>query len=176
VDDAHAGVPASKIDVLCEQLRELVAEGHSALVFSQFTGFLGKVKARLEEEGIGYAYLDGRTKNRSATVERFRSGQVQVFLISLKAGGFGLNLPEADYCFVLDPWWNPATEAQAVDRAHRIGQTRTVLVYRLVARDTIEEKVMELKARKEQLFAAMFGDDALASVPLSVNEIRALVV
>jgi SNF2 family DNA or RNA helicase len=176
VDDAHAGVPASKIDVLSEQLRELVAEGHSALVFSQFTGFLGKVKARLEEEGIGYAYLDGRTKNRSAAVERFRSGQVQVFLISLKAGGFGLNLPEADYCFVLDPWWNPATEAQAVDRAHRIGQTRTVLVYRLVARDTIEEKVMELKARKEQLFAAMFGDDALASVPLSVNEIRALVV
>ena len=176
VDDVHAGVPASKIDVLCEQLRELVAEGHSALVFSQFTGFLGKVRARLEEEGIGYAYLDGRTKNRSAAVERFRSGQVQVFLISLKAGGFGLNLPEADYCFVLDPWWNPATEAQAVDRAHRIGQTRTVLVYRLVARDTIEEKVMELKARKEQLFAAMFGDDALASVPLSVNEIRALVV
>ena len=175
VDDVHAGVPASKIDVLCEQLRELVAEGHSALVFSQFTGFLGKIRARLDDEAIGYAYLDGRTRNRAAAVERFRSGQVPVFLISLKAGGFGLNLPEADYCFVLDPWWNPATEAQAVDRAHRIGQTKTVLVYRLVARDTIEEKVMELKARKEQLFAAMFGDDALAGVPLSVNEIRALV-
>jgi SNF2 family DNA or RNA helicase len=175
VDDAHAGIPASKIDVLCEQLHELVAEGHSALVFSQFTGFLGKIRERLDAEGIRYTYLDGRTRNRLAAVEKFRSGQVRVFLISLKAGGFGLNLPEADYCFVLDPWWNPATEAQAVDRAHRIGQTKTVLVYRLVARDTIEEKVMELKARKEQLFAAMFGDDALASVPLSMNEIRALV-
>jgi superfamily II DNA or RNA helicase len=175
VDDIHAGVPASKIEVLCEQLRELVAEGHSGLVFSQFTGFLGKIRARLEEEGIDYAYLDGRTRNRSVAVERFRSGRVPVFLISLKAGGFGLNLPEADYCFLLDPWWNPATEAQAVDRTHRIGQTKTVLVYRLVARDTIEEKVMELKTRKEQLFAAMFGDDALAGVPLSVTEIRALV-
>jgi SNF2 family DNA or RNA helicase len=175
VDDIHAGVPASKIEVLCEQLSELVAEGHSGLVFSQFTGFLSKVRARLEEEDIDYAYLDGRTRNRSAAVERFRSGRVPVFLISLKAGGFGLNLPEADYCFLLDPWWNPATEAQAVDRTHRIGQTKTVLVYRLVARDTIEEKVMELKERKEQLFAAMFGGDALAGVPLSVTEIRALV-
>jgi SNF2 family DNA or RNA helicase len=144
-------------------------------VFSQFTGFLGKIRARLDAEGIGYAYLDGRTRNRAAAVDQFRSGQVPIFLISLKAGGFGLNLPEADYCFLLDPWWNPATEAQAVDRTHRIGQTKTVLVYRLVARDTIEEKVMELKARKEQLFVAMFGDDALAGVPLSVDEIRALV-
>jgi SNF2 family DNA or RNA helicase len=175
VDEAHAGTPASKIEVLCEQLDELVAEGHQALVFSQFTGFLGKIRARLDAEGIGYAYLDGRTRNRQAAVERFRSGAVPVFLISLKAGGFGLNLPEADYCFVLDPWWNPATEAQAVDRTHRIGQTKTVLVYRLVARDTIEEKVMELKARKEQLFASIFGDDALAAVPLSVGEIRALI-
>jgi SNF2 family DNA or RNA helicase len=175
VDEAHAGTPASKIEVLCEQLAELVAEGHQALVFSQFTGFLAKIRARLDTEGIGYAYLDGRTRNRQAAVEKFRSGAVPVFLISLKAGGFGLNLPEADYCFVLDPWWNPATEAQAVDRTHRIGQTKTVLVYRLVARDTIEEKVMELKARKEQLFSSMFGDDALATVPLSVTEIRALI-
>ena len=175
IDESHSGVPASKIDVLCDQLHELVAEGHSALVFSQFTGFLGKIRARLDAEEITYAYLDGRTRNRSAAVDKFRSGQVSVFLISLKAGGFGLNLPEADYCFLLDPWWNPATEAQAVDRTHRIGQTKTVLVYRLVARDTIEEKVMELKARKEQLFTAMFGDDALAGIPLTVNEIRALV-
>ncbi|HZA94003.1 MAG TPA: DEAD/DEAH box helicase, partial [Gemmatimonadales bacterium] len=175
IDEAYTAIPASKIDVLSEQLHELVAEGHSALVFSQFTGFLRKIRARLDAEGIGYAYLDGSTRNRSAAVDKFRSGQVPIFLISLKAGGFGLNLPEADYCFLLDPWWNPATEAQAVDRTHRIGQTRTVLVYRLVARDTIEEKVMELKARKEQLFAAMFGDDALAGVPLSVDEIRALV-
>jgi SNF2 family DNA or RNA helicase len=97
-----------------------------------------------------------------------------VFLISLKAGGFGLNLAEADYCFVLDPWWNPATEAQAVDRAHRIGQTKTVMVYRLVARDTIEQKVMDLKARKEELFASVVGGEALAAGALTPEEIRGL--
>ena len=95
-------------------------------------------------------------------IQRFRDRPASVFLISLKAGGFGLNLAEADYCFVLDPWWNPATEAQAVDRTHRIGQTKTVMVYRLVAKDTIEQKVMDLKARKEELFASVVGNEALA--------------
>ena len=95
-----------------------------------------------------YCYLDRRTRNRAAVIERFKGGAAPVFLISLKAGGFGLNLAEADYCFLLDPWWNPATEAQAVDRIHRIGQAAASMVYRLVARDTIEEKVMALKARK----------------------------
>ena len=95
-----------------------------------------------------------------------------VFLISLKAGGFGLNLAEADYCFVLDPWWNPATEAQAVDRTHRIGQTKTVMVYRLVAKDTIEQKVMDLKRRKNELFESVVGGEALAAAALSAEEIR----
>jgi len=99
---------------------------------------------------------------------------VPVFLISLKAGGFGLNLTQADYCFVLDPWWNPAAEAQAVDRAHRIGQTRPVMVYRLVAKDTIEEKVMALKARKEQLFGSIMSDDLLGETSLTADEIREL--
>src|SRR6202012_1389385 len=124
----------------------------------QFPGFLGKARERLEADGIGYCYLDGRTKDRAAVISRFKDGTVPVFLISLKAGGFGLNLTEADYCFLLDPWWNPATEAQAVDRTHRIGQTRNVMVYRLVAKDTIEEKVMALKARKARLFSSVLDD------------------
>ena len=175
VDEAHAGVPASKIDVLAEHLGEVVQEGHKALVFSQFTGFLNKIKDRLDSDGISYAYLDGRSRNRGAVVEEFRSGAASVFLISLKAGGFGLNLTEADYCYVLDPWWNPAAEAQAVDRTHRIGQTKTVMVYRLVAQGTIEEKVMELKARKSKLFDSVLGDDALAGAALTADEIRSLV-
>ena len=127
-------MPAAKVEVLVDDLAEIVQEGHQALVFSQFTSFLGRIRTRLDEAGIAYAYLDGRTRHRDRVVERFRSGQASVFLISLKAGGFGLNLTEANYCFVLDPWWNPATEAQAVDRTHRIGQTKPVMVYRLVAR------------------------------------------
>ena len=140
VDEAHAGLASAKIDALLGQLQEVTGGGHRALVFSQFTGFLGKVRERLEAEGIPYCYLDGSTRDRAAVVRRFKDGTAPVFLISLKAGGFGLNLAEADYCFLLDPWWNPATETQAVDRAHRIGQTRRVMVYRLVAKDTIEER------------------------------------
>ena len=172
VDPQHAGAPASKIDVLVTMLDELVGEGHSALVFSQFTGFLDRVQHRLDSESISYVRLDGRTRDRGAVIERFRSGAARVFLISLKAGGFGLNLTEADYCFVLDPWWNPAAEAQAVDRAHRIGQQRPVMVYRLVARDTIEEKVMALKARKERLVAAVLSDDALGANEIGADDIR----
>ena len=175
VDPAYAGVASSKIEVLCEHLAELAAEGHRALVFSQFPSFLAKVKERLAAEGLGYSYLDGSTRRRAAVVAEFTGGENPVFLISLKAGGYGLNLTEADYCFVLDPWWNPAAEAQAVDRTHRIGQTRSVMVYRLVAKDTIEEKVMQLKERKEQLFDAVLGGDALASAALTAEEIRGLI-
>jgi SNF2 family DNA or RNA helicase len=174
VDDAHAQVPAAKVEVLLEDLSELVGEGHQALVFSQFTTFLTRIRTRLADAGISYAYLDGRTRNRQRVIQRFRDKEASVFLISLKAGGFGLNLAEADYCFVLDPWWNPATEAQAVDRTHRIGQTKTVMVYRLVARDTIEQKVMDLKARKEELFESVVGGEALAAGALTAEEIRGL--
>jgi superfamily II DNA or RNA helicase len=174
VDGKYAGVDGAKIDVLVEKLVEITGEGHRALVFSQFTGFLGQVRDRLDAEGIGYAYLDGRTRNRSRVIDGFKDGDVPVFLISLKAGGFGLNLTEADYCFVLDPWWNPATEAQAVDRTHRIGQDKTVVVYRLVSTDTIEEKVMALKERKSALFQSVLEEDALLSAPLSVDDIRGL--
>lgn len=174
VDPAHAKVGSAKVDALLESLRDVVDGGHRALVFSQFTGFLRVVRGRLDAEGVPYVYLDGRTRNRAARVDEFRSGVAPVFLISLKAGGFGLNLTEADYCFVLDPWWNPAVEAQAVDRTHRIGQDKTVMVYRLVAGDTIEEKVMALKARKQDLFSRVVDDGALLSGPLTADDVRGL--
>jgi SNF2 family DNA or RNA helicase len=153
----------------------VVAEGHRALVFSSFTGFLGTVRKRLDAVGLPYAYLDGRTRDREKRIDEFRSGRAPVFLISLKAGGSGLNLTEADYVYVLDPWWNPAVEAQAVDRAHRIGQDRTVMVYRLVAADTIEQKVVALQERKRDLFARVLDDDGGAlSGALTAEDIRGL--
>ena len=174
VDESLSGVRSSKLDVLFEQLEDLVAEGHRALIFSQFTGFLGKVRERLVEENIEFCYLDGGTRNRTDVVNEFKNGAAPVFLISLKAGGFGLNLTEADYVFLLDPWWNPASEAQAVDRTHRIGQARNVMVYRLVAKDTIEEKVMALKAKKSQLFADVMEGDALSGGALTAEDLAGL--
>ena len=174
IDPAHAHIPPSKLTALFEQLDEALAEGHRALVFSQFTSFLGLVAARLEERGIPYAYLDGSTRDRDGAVAAFRGGEAPVFLISLKAGGFGLTLTEADYVFLLDPWWNPAAEAQAVDRAHRIGQARNVMVYRLIANGTIEEKVMALQQRKARLFRSVMDDDALFGKVLDAEDIRGL--
>ena len=136
---------------------------------------LGLLRLRLDEAGVTYEYLDGKTRDRGERVERFSTDPAcRVFLISLKAGGVGLTLTEADYVFVLDPWWNPAVEAQAVDRTHRIGQQRPVNVYRLVATDTIEQKVMELKARKAALFAQVVDGDALMAAPLGADDVRAL--
>jgi len=174
VDPKYDGIGSAKIDVLADHLLEVVAEGHCALVFSQFTSFLSRVRSRLEKEGIEVAYLDGRTRKRGQVVDEFKTGEAAVFLISLKAGGVGLNLTEADYVFVLDPWWNPAVEAQAVDRTHRIGQQRPVMVYRLVAVDTIEEKVMELKARKAALFAQVMDGDGSMATPIDADDVRAL--
>ncbi|MGN6250903.1 MAG: DEAD/DEAH box helicase [Marmoricola sp.] len=174
VDPAYDAVGSAKIDLLVNHVRELAAEGHRALVFSQFTSFLQRVRARLEDEGLQTCYLDGRTRDRAGVVEEFRAGNAPVFLISLKAGGVGLTLTEADYVFVLDPWWNPAVEAQAVDRAHRIGQERPVVVYRLVAADTIEEKVVALKERKAALFAQVMDGGAGAEPGLAPEDVRAL--
>ncbi|WP_417234247.1 SNF2-related protein [Arthrobacter sp.] len=174
VDEKYAGVSSSKLDALLEQLEDIVSEGHSALVFSQFTSFLGRAAQRLDEAGIRYAYLDGGTRSRGKVIESFTGGTVPVFLISLKAGGFGLNLTQADYCFLLDPWWNPASENQAVDRAHRIGQTRNVMVYRMVSKDTIEEKVMALKAKKAQLFSSVMDEDAAFGAVISADDVKSL--
>ena len=174
VDEEYAELPSAKVDALVEQLRDVLGGGHRALVFSQFTGFLATVRARLEAEGVEYCYLDGRTRDRAEVLASFKDGAAPVFLISLKAGGFGLNLTEADYCFLLDPWWNPAAEAQAVDRTHRIGQQRTVMVYRLIARDTVEEKVLALQRRKAALFKGVMDDGDLFSPALTAEQVRDL--
>ncbi|QTG82407.1 DEAD/DEAH box helicase [Arthrobacter crystallopoietes] len=174
IHDDYAAVPSSKLDVLFEQLEDVLAEGHRALIFSQFTSFLKKAAERLDVEGVEYTYLDGSTRRRAEVINRFKEGHAPVFLISLKAGGFGLNLTEADYCFLLDPWWNPASEAQAVDRTHRIGQTKNVMVYRMVAKNTIEEKVMALKEGKSKLFSSVMDDDAMFSSKLTADDIRGL--
>ncbi|QJU55796.1 DEAD/DEAH box helicase [Herbiconiux sp. KACC 21604] len=174
IDEGHTNIPSSKLDALVEHLGEVLAEGHRALVFSQFTGYLGKVAERLTTEGIRFEYLDGSTTRRPEVIARFREGDAPVFLISLKAGGFGLTLTEADYVYLLDPWWNPASENQAIDRTHRIGQTHPVNVYRLVASGTIEEKVMALKEHKAKLFDAVLDDDELFSRALTADDIRAL--
>ena len=145
--------PSAKIEVLLEHLGPIVSEGHRALIFSQFTRYLSGVREHLEDAGVRTAYMDGSTPDRQKVIDAFRAGEADVFLISLKAGGFGLTLTEADYVFLLDPWWNPQAEEQAVDRTHRIGQDKPVMVYRLVSADTIEEKVMALKEKKAELFA-----------------------
>ena len=145
--------PSAKVEVLLEHLGPIVSEGHRALIFSQFTRYLSGVREHLEDAGVRTAYMDGSTPDRQKVIDAFRAGGADVFLISLKAGGFGLTLTEADYVFLLDPWWNPQAEEQAVDRTHRIGQDKPVMVYRLVSADTIEEKVMALKEKKAELFA-----------------------
>ena len=174
VDARHNDVPSAKLDVLAEMISEAVAGGHRILVFSQFTRFLSAARRRVEADGVDCCYLDGRTRRREEVIDRFREGAAPVFFISLKAGGFGLNLTEADHCILLDPWWNPATEAQAVDRVHRIGQHRKVMVHRLVARDTIEEKVMALKAKKAKLFASVLGKGGFESAALTSKDVRDL--
>jgi SNF2 family DNA or RNA helicase len=151
---------SAKLDLLLTHLSELVEEGHKALVFSQFTSLLAIVRKRLDDAGIVYEYLDGASRDRQQHVERFQNDpDCRLFLISLKAGGLGLNLTAAEYIFLLDPWWNPAVEAQAIDRAHRIGQTRPVFAYRLIARDTVEEKVLQLQSKKRDLAAAIISED-----------------
>jgi len=160
LDVKRSAEPSAKLDVLLDHLDELRQEGHKALVFSQFTSLLAIVRARLDEAGVRYEYLDGSTRDRQARVDGFQNDPaIPLFLISLKAGGLGLNLTAAEYVFLLDPWWNPAVEAQAVDRTHRIGQTRPVFAYRLIAKDTVEEKVLELQKSKRELADAILGED-----------------
>ena len=172
--DEYAGVASAKLEYLVEHLPSLLGDGHRVLVFSQFTGYLRTIAERLQAEGIDYLYLDGTTRNRPQVLKDFAEGTAPVFLISLKAGGFGLNLTEADHCFIMDPWWNPAAEQQAVDRIHRLGQERDVHVYRLVAEGTVEEKVMDLKASKAALFDAVVNDGSFASSRVDAEQIREL--
>jgi SNF2 family DNA or RNA helicase len=171
----EAGLTSAKLESFLELAEELVAAGHRALVFSQFTDVLALVRPLLEAKQISYQYLDGSTPThqRSAAVDAFQAGEGDLFLISLKAGGFGLNLTGADYVIHLDPWWNPAVESQASDRAHRIGQTRPVTVYRLVNAGTIEERIVELHRDKRDLADAVLADTD-KSGKLTAKEMRAL--
>ncbi len=175
IDKNALGESSAKLDVLMEQLREIIDEGHKALVFSQFTSFLAIVRDRLDKEKLVYEYLDGRTRQRQQHVERFQNDpKCPLFLISLKAGGHGLNLTAADYVFILDPWWNPAVEAQAIDRAHRIGQERHVFAYRLIARDTVEEKIVELQNTKRDLADAIISADGNVLSRLTSEDLELL--
>ncbi len=161
IDHKLRGATSAKLQILLNQLEEVISSGHKALVFSQFTSLLAIVKAKLDEKSIPYVYLDGTTKDRMNVVDEFQNNaEMPVFLLSLKAGGVGLNLTAADYCFLLDPWWNPAVESQAIDRCHRMGQTRPVFAYRLIARQTIEEKIIELQHRKRDLANALIAGSA----------------
>ncbi|HEX5215348.1 MAG TPA: DEAD/DEAH box helicase [Vicinamibacterales bacterium] len=172
---SRAGDGSAKFEALLSRLGEVVAEGHKALVFSQFTSLLALLKRELDALKMPYGYLDGRTKDRAAHVRRFQEDAgVPLFLISLKAGGVGLNLTAADYVFLLDPWWNPAVEAQAIDRAHRIGQTREVFAYRLIARDTVEEKILELQRSKRALADALIDGDGTGLRQLQRTDIEIL--
>ena len=175
IDKSRAGEPSAKLDTLIPQLAEVVGEGHKALVFSQFTTLLRLVRDRLDSEKLVYEYLDGRTRKRGPRIERFQNDpDCGLFLISLKAGGLGLNLTAADYVFLLDPWWNPAVEAQAIDRTHRIGQTRRVFACRLIARDTVEEKVLELQNSKRDLADAIINADNNLLSRLSREDLQLL--
>jgi SNF2 family DNA or RNA helicase len=158
LDKERVAEPSAKLDMLLPRVLEVIEEGHKTLVFSQFTGMLAILRRHLDREGVAYEYLDGKTRDRQACVERFQTDPAcKLFLISLKAGGVGLNLTSAQYVFLLDPWWNPAVEAQAIDRAHRIGQTNQVFAYRLIARGTVEERVLELQNTKRDLADAIVG-------------------
>jgi superfamily II DNA or RNA helicase len=174
-EDAAGVVGSAKLDRLMELLHVGIEDGHRTLVFSQWPSFLRLVVERLDAAGIDHLYLDGGTRHRGALVASWNepSGP-PVFLISLKAGGAGLNLTAADHVVLLDPWWNPAAEQQAIDRAHRIGQTRPVVVHRLVARGTVEERVLALQARKRALFSATVDDDRQLAESLDLAELRAV--
>ena len=159
IDIKRSDEPSAKLDVLLDRVHDLIEEGHKALIFSQFTSMLALVRKQLDAQGIVYEYLDGQTRNRQQPVERFQNDpSCPLFLISLKAGGLGLNLTAAEYVFILDPWWNPAVEAQAIDRAHRIGQTQHVFAYRLICEDTVEQRIAELQTRKRALADAIIGE------------------
>ena len=173
--DPNSPIKGTKVEMLGEQMESIVQDGHKALVFSQFTSLLALAKPQLTRRNIAFEYLDGKTTNRRECVRRFQENDdLSAFLISLKAGGHGLNLTAADYVFILDPWWNPAAEAQAVDRAHRIGQTKPVVAYRMIAKGTIEEKIMELKKRKQRLAESIVTANSSVMKDLTADDLAEL--
>lgn len=172
--DAEPEERSGKVEMLLELIEEALDGGHRVLVFSQFATMLRLLRDALNAAEIASCHLDGQTKNRAQEVDRFQAGEAQVFLISLKAGGTGLNLTAADTVIHFDPWWNPAVEAQATDRAHRIGQKQVVTSYKLIARETVEEKILALQQRKKAIIAASLDSEEPLMEALSFEEIREL--
>jgi SNF2 family DNA or RNA helicase len=169
--------PASsgKVELFQELLQEVIDGGHRVLVFSQFVEMLGLLKEALHEQNISFSYLDGSTTDRAGAVQEFQNNpSIPVFLISLKAGGVGLNLTAADTVIHFDPWWNPAVEAQATDRAHRIGQTRVVTSYKLITRGTVEEKILNLQNKKRELIQSTLSGEETMANNLTWEEIQGL--
>jgi SNF2 family DNA or RNA helicase len=166
---------SGKLEDVIHMLHATASEGHKVLVFSQFVRHLAIVKEYLDQENMKYAYLDGTTKDRQKQVTTFQENEeVKIFLISLKAGGVGLNLTKAEYVFLLDPWWNPAVEAQAIDRAHRIGQENKVIIYKFITKDTVEEKIMALQQRKMALAGELISTEESFMKTLDKEDIEAL--
>ena len=175
LDSAQNINESAKLDLLMEMLPELLEEGRKILVFSQFTRMIALIEDQLIKVGITYSKLTGQTKDRDSAIELFKSGEVDVFLISLKAGGIGLNLTEADTVIIYDPWWNPAVETQAADRAHRIGQDKPVFVYKLITENTVEEKMVAMQERKRALAESIYTDGAKEeALQLTADDLTAL--
>jgi non-specific serine/threonine protein kinase len=165
-----------KLDELAREIVENIGD-HKALVFSQFLGMLALIKAKLEELGVKYEYFDGSTTapDREKAIQSFQNNdEVRVFLISLKAGGVGLNLTAADYVYIVDPWWNPAVEQQAIDRTHRIGQTKNIFAYRMICKDTIEDKIIQLQEKKRALAKELITDDTTFVKSLTKEDVEYL--
>jgi non-specific serine/threonine protein kinase len=174
VDDKFRG-ESGKFELLLETLDTLRSEGHKALVYSQFVQMLRLVREALDAHGVPYTYLDGRTRDRQGEVDTFQeSPDIPFFLISLKAGGVGLNLTAADYVIHIDPWWNPAVELQASDRTHRIGQDKPVFVYKLITRDSVEEKIVQLQERKKSLVDQLITTESSFFKELTAEDVKAL--
>jgi SNF2 family DNA or RNA helicase len=173
--EAQKITDSAKLDLLMEMLPELLDEGRKILIFSQFTRMLSIIEKTLQAQKIGYTKLTGQTKNRDGAIEEFKNGTVNVFLISLKAGGVGLNLTEADTVIIYDPWWNPAAETQAADRAYRIGQDKPVFVYKLLTENTVEEKILAMQEKKRVLANSIYkAGDEQSQVSLTAEDLALL--
>jgi len=173
--DEHYTGESGKFENVIHTLENILSRGHKVLIFSQFVKQLYIYRAHFDKKKIKYAYLDGSTKNRDEVVTKFRQNeQIKLFLISIKAGGVGLNLVEADYVFILDPWWNPAVEQQAVDRSHRIGQTKNVFIYKFITKDSVEEKILTLQNRKKTIANQLITTEESFVKSLSAADIQEL--
>jgi non-specific serine/threonine protein kinase len=175
VSDEYKDVESIKFETLKDLMEEIIEEKHKVLLFSQFVKSLKIIEDEVKRKNIKYSYIDGQTKKRDVQIKKFQEDDnINLFLLSLKAGGVGINLTAADYVILFDPWWNPAVETQAVDRSHRIGQTKKVMVYKLIVKDTVEEKILELQNKKKELVSKLITEEASFFKSLSKKDIMNL--